>query len=46
MRYFTQCVLNDQAAREIGEDTVSKLESIYVASESAGTGRRSTDLTS
>ncbi len=40
MRHFTQCVLNDQAPRETGEDGVATLEIIYAAYESAGTGRR------
>jgi myo-inositol 2-dehydrogenase/D-chiro-inositol 1-dehydrogenase len=40
MRHFTQCVLNDQAPRETGEDGLATLEIIYAAYESAGTGRR------
>jgi myo-inositol 2-dehydrogenase / D-chiro-inositol 1-dehydrogenase len=40
MRHFTHCVLNDQPARETGEDGVATLEIIYAAYESAGTGRR------
>ena len=40
MRHFTQCVLNDQSARETGEDGVATLEIIYAAYESSGTGRR------
>jgi predicted dehydrogenase len=42
MRHFTQCVLNDQAPRETGEDGVATLEIIYAAYESAGSGRRIT----
>jgi len=42
MRHFTQCVLNNQPARETGEDGVATLEIIYAAYESAGTGRRIT----
>ncbi len=42
MRHFTQCVLNDQAPRETGEDGVATLEIIYAAYESAGTGRKVT----
>ena len=42
MRHFTKCVLNDQPARETGEDGVATLEIIYAAYESAGAGRRIT----
>jgi len=34
--------LNDQPARETGEDGVATLEIIYAAYESAGAGRRIT----
>jgi predicted dehydrogenase len=40
LRHFTQCVLNDTAPRETGEDGLATLEIIYAAYESAGTGRR------
>lgn len=39
MRHFTQCVLNDLAPRETGDDGVAVLEIIYAAYESAGTGK-------
>ncbi len=40
MRHFVQCVLNDQAPRETGEDGRAALEIIYAAYESAGTGKK------
>jgi predicted dehydrogenase len=42
MRHFTQCVLNNEAPRETGEDGVAVLEIIYAAYESAGIGKRIT----
>jgi myo-inositol 2-dehydrogenase/D-chiro-inositol 1-dehydrogenase len=42
MRHFTQCILNNEAPRETGEDGAAVLEIIYAAYESAGTGKRIT----
>ncbi len=42
LRHFAQCVLNDQAPRETGDDGVATLEIIYAAYESAGTGKKIT----